>query len=305
MSQPRTLIDRGAGPQKLPQRIGYLLQYAVLRPVECLVALPYPAVAGTLAAVARLIGPRLPLGRKARENVRHAFPGMDDAGIERIVRGAFDNFVRAAIEYLYLPKIHAELEKSVEIVGAEHFERLRDDGRPGLLVGAHLANLEMIVLAAGLHGLERTIVYRAFNNARIDRKARQYHERLGIELIAKGHRGGLALARRLREGGHVIIMADQRFGRGVAIPFFGREAMTAPAIAKLALDFDAPLLPVQVERIAGARFRVTAHPPIEPAPTDDRDADIHRLLSEITARIETWIRARPEQWLWMHNRWKR
>jgi Kdo2-lipid IVA lauroyltransferase/acyltransferase len=90
---------------------------------------------------------------------------------------------------------------------------------------------------------------------------------------------------------------------GIPVPFFGRPAMTTSALGFLALRFDCDVIPLRVERLAGARFRVTVFPPIALAHSGERHADAAALMGQVNAILETWIRDRPEQWLWVHRRW--
>jgi KDO2-lipid IV(A) lauroyltransferase len=108
----------------------------------------------------------------------------------------------------------------------------------------------------------------------------------------------------LRRGLCIQLLVDQKTEQGVAAPFFGREAMTTPAPAALALKLGSTLLPVSNERLKGARFRMTIHPPIQFTPTGDHDADVQALTAKINEAIEACVRARPSQWLWIHRRWK-
>jgi Kdo2-lipid IVA lauroyltransferase/acyltransferase len=87
------------------------------------------------------------------------------------------------------------------------------------------------------------------------------------------------------------------------VPFLGVEAMTAPAIAELAYRYDCPVVPARVERLKGARFRITFEPPLEKPATGDRQTDVKLLMTAVNDRLSAWIRERPEQWLWVHNRW--
>lgn len=90
---------------------------------------------------------------------------------------------------------------------------------------------------------------------------------------------------------------------GIAVPFFGRPAMTAPALAQFALRFDCPVVPARVERLGGARFRLTIQPPLEIQKSGDRQADVLAAMTEVNRIIEGWVRDRPDQWLWLHRRW--
>ncbi len=99
------------------------------------------------------------------------------------------------------------------------------------------------------------------------------------------------------------MLVDQKLNDGIAVPFFGRDAMTAPALAQLALRFRCPVVPARVERLGGARFRLTIYPPMGLPDSGDHDADVSETMRRVNAHFEDWIRARPEQWLWLHRRW--
>jgi KDO2-lipid IV(A) lauroyltransferase len=107
----------------------------------------------------------------------------------------------------------------------------------------------------------------------------------------------------LRNHGAVCMLIDQKMNDGIAVPFFGRNAMTAPAIAQLAYRHRCAVVPAVVERLEGTRFRLTISPPLELRETGDLDADVRALMVRINALVEEWVRARPEQWLWLHRRW--
>ena len=96
---------------------------------------------------------------------------------------------------------------------------------------------------------------------------------------------------------------DQKLNSGIPVPFFGRDAMTAPAVATFALRYDCPVWPVRVERLAGASFRVTVHPKLAMPEQGTREERIHAITVAINRTLEDWIRERPEQWLWLHRRW--
>ena len=99
------------------------------------------------------------------------------------------------------------------------------------------------------------------------------------------------------------MLVDQKLNDGIAVPFFGRPAMTAPALALLALRFDCDVLPARVERLRGARFRLTVCPPLPLPHSGNQNADVAGLTAAVTAALEAWIRDRPEQWFWLHRRW--
>jgi Kdo2-lipid IVA lauroyltransferase/acyltransferase len=107
----------------------------------------------------------------------------------------------------------------------------------------------------------------------------------------------------LRRGEHLTMLADQKMNDGVPVPFFGRIAMTSSALASLALRFDCDVLPACVERLGGARFRLTVFPRLPLRRSGDHRADVAALMAEVNRRLEAWIRDRPEEWFWVHRRW--
>jgi KDO2-lipid IV(A) lauroyltransferase len=266
-------------------------------------ALPLDVASAIGGATGRWIGPRLGISRRARRNLHAALPELSAAEIERLVRGMWDNLGRVAAEFPHLRRIQAfEPGGLVETSGREHIDRTVAAGRSVILFTGHLGNWEVAAVAAGQLGIEVAQIYRAPNNPLIDRMVARLRG-TGTELIPKGavaSRRALAL---LRRGAHLGLLADQKLNDGIPVPFFGRPAMTAPGLARLALHFDCAVVPARVERVGGARFRLTIQPPLPLPRTGDRTADIATLMAEVNRTLESWIRERPEQWFWLHQRW--
>ncbi|HZU90024.1 MAG TPA: lysophospholipid acyltransferase family protein, partial [Stellaceae bacterium] len=175
-------------------------------------------------------------------------------------------------------------------------------GRRMIIFSGHLANWEIGALAPAQYGFPAAQIYRAAENPRIDRLVARLRGAHG-ELIPKGRFAARRAIAALAEGRHLTLLADQKMNDGIAAPFFGRTAMTAPALAHLALRFACDVLPARVERLNGARFRLTVYPPL-PLPRDrDHHAAVAALTAAVNRTLEAWIRERPEQWLWVHRRW--
>ena len=254
-------------------------------------------------AVARLIGPRLGITKRARDNLRHAFPDLPAAEIARIVKAMWDNLGRVAAEYPHLKKIRVFTPGGrVETHGFEHMDRAVAAGRKMIIFSGHLANWEIGALAAVQYGISVVQIYRAANNPLVDRIVLEFRgDAAGF--AAKGSEGARRAVVALREGIHLSLLADQKMNDGIALPFFGRPAMTAPALAALALRFDCDVLPARVERLSGARFRLTVFPPLPLPNSGSREGDIAQLMTTVNATLEGWIRERPAEWLWLHRRW--
>jgi KDO2-lipid IV(A) lauroyltransferase len=279
---------------------GAALFFAAMR------ALPLDAASAVGGAVARWVGPRLGVSNRARRNLIAALPELSVARIEAIVRGMWDNLGRVAAEYPHLRHIRVfPTDGRVETLGIEHLDRALAARRPVILFGGHLGNWEIAALAAGQYGLDIAQIYRAANNPLVDRMIARFRGAKGSsgtgEFIPKGAIASRRAVGALRRGAHLALLADQKLNDGIAVPFFGRPAMTAPALALLASRFDCTVLPTRVERLQGARFRLTLYPPLKLPRSGD--ADVAALMAAVNATLEGWIRERPEQWFWVHSRW--
>ena len=252
---------------------------------------------------ARMVGPWTRASNRARRNLELAFPGIAPAERERIVAEMWDNLARVVCEYGHLDTLVRESGRRVEIVNAGGLDALRDDGKPGIIFSAHIASFEMIMLAAKMRGLHVHVVYRNANNLRLDSYIRRRQAATGAELIRKSARGARRLVEVMRANGHVVLIVDQKLNDGIAVPFFGRPAMTSPALAQLALRYDCPVVPVHVERVKDSNYRVVVEPPLSVARSGNQAADVLALMTEVNRTIEGWIRAKPEHWLWLHRRW--
>ena len=261
----------------------------------------------TGGAVAGFIGPVLPVSRIAHTNLRLAFPAMELAARRRIVRGAWDSLGRTIAE---LPHIAALRETASgpgwEIVGVDIMRSLVASGGPAIFFSGHIGNWEVLPRASASYGLALSGMYRAATNPLIDAMLLTLRrEAVGADMLmfpkgAAGARGALA---HLRGGGVLAMLMDQKMNDGVAATLFGHPAMTAPAMAALALRFRCPVIPAYAERIGPARFRLVCETPLALPDTGDRQADILSLTQAVNDRLERWITDRPSSWLWMHRRW--
>jgi KDO2-lipid IV(A) lauroyltransferase len=299
-----TRAQLGAEAPAIPVSWAYRVEaWGVALIFALLGCLPLDAASAIGGMLARRIGPRLGVTNRARRNLRAALPEVSATQIEAILRGMWDNLGRVAAEYPHLRHLRVFGAGSrVETSGLEHLDQALAGGRRVILFGGHLGNWEIAALAAGQYGLDIAQIYRAANNPLIDGMIARMRGGNG-ELIAKGAIASRRAVAALRRGGHVSLLADQKLNEGIAVPFFGRPVMTAPALALLALRFDCAVLPVRIERLQGARFRLTLYPPLELPCTGNRDADVAALMAAVNAALERWIRERPEQWFWVHSRW--
>ena len=248
---------------------------------------------------------RTGISKRARDNLAHAYPEKSDAEREAIIVEMWDNLGRTIAEYAHLNKFKLKGDDPrLTVTGTEHSDAAIASGKGVIFISGHFANWEMMPFTAHQLGYESGEVYRPLNNPYVDRwMVRQRMENGPAQQIAKGAQGTKRIFTLLRGGKSILLLADQKTNEGLPAPFFGREAMTTPAPAALALKLGAIILPASNERLGGARFRMTVHPPVEFTPSGDHDRDIHQLTIKITEAIEQMVRYRPSQWLWIHRRW--
>ena len=257
--------------------------------------------------IGRAIGPLLPVSRVADVNLQIAFPELDKPGRRRVVRGAWESLGRTAGEFPHLSQLgESAAGPGWEITGVEHIEALKGRGGPALLFAGHIGNWEVVPIAAARMGLASATMYRPAKNRLINELVlalRRSGAGPNGKQFAKGARGAREMLLHLREGGCVGLLQDQKMNDGIEAQFFGKPAMTASALAAVALRLQCPVLPTCAQRIGPARFLVTFAAPLPLPNTGTRARDVALLTQVVNDRLESWIRAKPESWLWIHRRW--
>jgi KDO2-lipid IV(A) lauroyltransferase len=252
--------------------------------------------------IGRSIGPRLGARKKVLRNLRRALPELNEQAYTDILTGMWDNLGRVMAEYPHLDKMD---NSRVRISGADHVRPYVENGKPFILVSGHFANWEILPVSAAKMGLELQLVYRHANNPYADDLLKYARTPMGNRLARKGVEGARSVHGALRRGQAIGMLVDQKHNRGMAVPFFGMPAMTATAVAELALRYNAPVFMVRLQRLTGANFAVDLMPalPIDPLARHEDESSIRTILGTINTVLEQWVRARPEQWLWLHRRW--
>ncbi len=251
----------------------------------------------------RTLGPRVGTHRTVLRNLRIAFPDMDPAERERLAIAQWEQTGRTFAETAVMDRL-TPASGRIDIVGAERLEAIRASGKPVVFVAGHMANIETMAAVLVASGIPVQVTYRAANNPYVDAQIIAARARYGIKLFApKGGDGARELLAGMSRGESVALMNDQKFSEGPEVVFFGQPVNAAPGPSRLALRFGTVIQPMSVVRLPGVRFRVTAHEPIQIAPTGDRQADIARGVQAITTFIEERVREHPVDWFWVHKRW--
>jgi Kdo2-lipid IVA lauroyltransferase/acyltransferase len=267
--------------------------------------------ANAFSRIAGLIGPRLREQRIGRANLTAAFPEKTPQEIDAILAGVWDNLGRVGAEFAHIDRVwdfdEARFNQGRTLMSRrtqELFHQLRLDGKPALIFASHLANWEMPALAAVAHGLDTAILYRRPNIASADRIIGEMRQAKMGTLIPAGRDAPIRLAEALQNGQHVAMLVDQYLTGGVEVTFFGRKTRANPMLARLLRQVECPVHGVRIVRLPDHRFRAELTEEIPPVRDESGRIDIQGTTQAITSVVEGWVREHPEQWLWLHRRWR-
>jgi KDO2-lipid IV(A) lauroyltransferase len=267
--------------------------------------------ANLFGRITRFIGPMTREQKIARANLTAAFPEKSPEEIETILKGVWDNLGRLGAEFAHIDHIwehdRARPEDSrIEIEERTHelFAQLRLDGKPALIFASHLGNWELPALAAVAHGLDAATLYRRPNISSANRIIEEMRAVKMGTLIPAGRDAPLRLADALQKGQHVAMLVDQYFTNGVDVTFFGRKTKANPTLARLLRQIECPIHGVRIIRLPGHRFRAELSEEVKPVRDAEGKIDVQGTMQAITSVIEGWIREYPDQWLWLHRRWR-
>ena len=283
----------------------YVVEYALFWSVMALFrALGLKNASDLGGWLARSIGPKIPVSRRARRNMRHALPELTDEQREKAVYDMWDNLGRTFAEYAHLDKFWSQRAGArIDIDGMGHAEAAIAQGNGGLFVSGHCGNWELMARCIADKGLKGTLVYRPPNNPYVDAWINK-QRRIGLPtMAAKGGDAARAIIRVLKEGAFLAMLVDQKMNEGIPVPLFGRPAMTPTGAPQLSLRHGSPIVPAWCERLPGQRFRITVYPEIPGPNTGDRHKDMYELALKLNQFLEARIRENPANWLWLHNRW--
>jgi KDO2-lipid IV(A) lauroyltransferase len=270
--------------------------------------LPRPLARGAGAAVARVLyWCRPPLRRAAMFNLRLAFPDWTDAQRRRAIRGLIRQMGWMAGEFSQFPKYRREIiERIVVLDGFENFAAAQSRGKGVLFLTGHMSAWELAPFAHALYGHPLHFLVRPLDNSRVDALINRQRCLSGNTPIDK-NQSARAMLKILREGGTVGVLADVNTSleEGVFVDFFGMPACSTTGLARLALRTDAAVVPGYVFWDENMRkYRLRFEPAVELARTGDEESDIRENTQRFMRVVENYAREHPDQWLWVHRRWK-
>ena len=242
----------------------------------------------------------------ALHNLRCAFPEKDMEELIRIDKGVYRNLAITAAEFFDLPSITKEnLHEWVELEGLEYFEAGIAQGKGLLTIITHFGNWELMPVTGPLFLKSSYIVYRPLDSPVLDNIVEHVRTINGNVMVPKGG-SGKRIMTLLKENQCIGILSDQNVSarEGVFVDFFGRPACTGAGLAVLALRSGAPVLPMFMARQKSGKYKFILKPLVEISRTGDYEADLLENTQRFTKVVEDIVREYPDQWFWIHQRWK-
>jgi KDO2-lipid IV(A) lauroyltransferase len=242
----------------------------------------------------------------AERNLTRAFPEKSPAEIEALAIAVFEHFGGLTFDLLKAldEPVEAALAR-IEVCGLEHPRRAAAKGRGIFFLTSHLGSWEFAALATGAAGFPLSVVARRLDNPLLETRLRTLREKTGNAIIYKAD-AARELLRLLRRGGAVGILTDQHAHppQAVVVPFFGRPASTTSVVARLAERTGAVVIPTACLRTGPSRYRLTYGPPVDIGELPPEERAAAPFTARLNRILEGMIREHPEQWLWLHNRWR-
>ena len=287
------------------ERLEYAAAWLLLKTIG---AMPRPAARFVGARTAALLLWLLPgMRRAAMENLRLAFPEWNNKQRRGAIRGMVRQLGWMGAEFAQFPRYTKEnIERIVLLDGFENFASAQARGKGVLFLTGHMSAWELAPFAQALFGHPLHFLARAIDNPRVDALVTRYRCLSGNVPIEK-NQSARAVLKTLAAGGTVGILADQNtlLAEGVFVDFFGIPACTTAGLARFALHTDAAVVPGFLHWDSALRkYRLCFEPAVELTRTGDDATDIRENMQRFTRVIENYVRHYPDQWLWLHRRWK-
>ncbi len=252
----------------------------------------------------RAIGPRLDKTRIFRRNLTLAFPDKSAGEIEALIRKIWGNVGAVLAEYPHLRAYAAAGEPDrLEIAINNDSPVFQHTGKAAVFVSAHLANWEIPLASAIRLGIPVSVLYTPLQNPMLDRMLYKARARMGVNMLPRD--GSIrTLVRELGKSRSIGLLVDQRVDSGEPVPFFGLDMNTSTTPARLALRYHCDLVPIRVQRLGKARFRVSFEPSITASTgITDEEQKILDMTRQLNKLFEAWIREQPQDWLCSKRRW--
>lgn len=256
-------------------------------------------------ALTRVVGKKHKSHKTAYKNIREAMPEIKEQEVCRLLDRLWMNLGRVIGEYIFICRMgKKQLEKRMEIdkKSMDNIKKMVDSKKGGIIFSGHIGNWEVGLRYLMLCGVKLNVLYRPLNNRYADWVMCVIRE---FDPIPKSGEGVREVVNMVKRGEYVVILADQKVTDGESVKFFHKEAVTTTSIARIALKYGVDIVPAISHRKKGVDFKFEVEDPIDLKEMSKNSEDVIKVTEKINQTLERWIRRVPDQWFWVHNRWKK
>ena len=250
----------------------------------------------------QLIGPFFRSEKIIHSNIKRAIPQVSFEELNKITKLMWNNYGRIFSEYMFIKNFRmGKLVNKIEIEGEYILEEIKKSNKQVVFISGHLSNFELMAMHLDRTGIKLSAIYRPLNNIFLNPIMERIRKKYICKNQIKKGIGGMKKLIDLKKNHYsTALMIDQRVSEGILSNFFNQEALTTTIPAQLVKKFNIPVVPIYIERIKGIKFKITINKPIN----FSKEASIKNITDKLNNILEKMIIAKPEYWIWSHNRWK-
>ena len=250
-----------------------------------------------------LLGPLFRSKNLSDKNLRNALPDSTYEERKKILDQMWFNYGQILSEYMFIKNFRKseKFSKKVSVVNQKVLEIIKSETNPVIFVSGHFNNFELMAMHIEKSGIDLAAIYRPLNNIFLNPIMEQIRKKYVCKKqIKKGISGTRQLLQHFKNKTSIALMIDQRVSEGIRSNFFDKEALTTTIPAQFIKKYNVKVVPIYIERFKDNNFRIEIYDPI----TFKKDETINSITLHLNKILEKMIMRNPEQWIWMHNRWK-
>ena len=249
------------------------------------------------------LGPLFRSKNISNKNLQNALPNLTNNERKKLLKQMWFNYGQILSEYMFIRNFRKSerFSKKISIENQAVLEKIKLEKNPVIFVSGHFNNFELMAMHIEKSGIDLAAIYRPLNNIFLNPIMEQIRKKyICKKQIKKGISGTKQLLKHFKEKTSIALMIDQRVSEGIKSNFFNKEASTTTIPAQFIRKFNAKVVPIYIKRLKNNNFKIKIHEPI----TFKKDETINSITLHLNKILEKMIIKNPEQWIWMHNRWK-
>ncbi len=283
--------------------IKYFIQFILVILSFLIFKILGPKISSNLSGkIFEIIGPLFRSKKIIHQNIRRAMPDITSENLMKLTKLMWNNYGKIFAEYIFIKEFrHGKLSDRVKIKRKDILDKIIKTNKQVIFISGHFDNFELMAMSLENVGIKLSAIYRPLNNIFLNRIMEKIREKyICKNQIKKGVGGLKKLISLKRKDYSTALMIDQRVSEGISSNFFGEKALTTTIPAELVKKFNIEIVPIFIERIEGINFEITVHEPL----IFPKEMSVQKITDELNKILERMILAKPDQWIWSHNRWK-